>query len=177
MRSIVHVMPADFVQHMNTTYDDLMARYNVSENVVRRWIAETGLPRRTKSPANAARSAPVGFRTAALHMSMDDLCERYGVGSGMITRWKREQGIPLSTDRVVTNATFERARIDTSLAERAADYLRRDRWVVTRRNERGLYDPAGTHWLCGTRLRAADDLIAFATSKGFNADAWKQVAA
>jgi len=177
MRPIVHPMPADFVQQMNATYDDLMARYNVSENVVRRWISETGLKRRVNAQQKGFGSAPASFAFAAKQMDPTALCERYGVGDEVIRRWKREAGIPLLTDRVVSNATFERARVDTTVAERAADYLRRDRWIITRRDEHGRYDPAGHFWLCGTKLRAADDLIAFATSKGFNADAWKQVAA
>lgn len=177
MRSIVHPMPRDFVRHMHDTYDDIMARYNVSENVVRRWISETGIPRRAKVQEKGYGAAPASFTFAAKHMNSLDLSERYGVSDEVIRRWKRENGIPLPSDRVVSNATFERARVDTSVAERAADYLRRDRWIITRRDEHGRYDPAGYFWLCGTKLRPADDLIAFATSKGFNADAWKQVAA
>lgn len=176
MRGIVHQMPADFVEHMHETYDSLMARYDVSEGVARRWVVETGLPRRNNVQARGFGSAPSTFRTAAQHMSTDDLSERYGVSDAVIIRWKRELGLPVGSERVVSTATFECAHIDMSLLDRAVKHLQRDR-PVTRRNTLGHYDPSGSRWLCGTRLLDAAGVLNLAEQRGFVADAWKQVAA
>lgn len=176
MRPIKYSMPADFVDQMHTSYDDLMARYNVSENVVRRWISETGIRRQNRAQVKGLGAAPASFVLAAKHMDQNSLMERFGVSDDVIRRWKRENGIPLANERVVSTGTFELAHIDTAILTRAIKHLQRDR-AVTRRNAAGHYDPSGSYWLCGTKLLDATGVIALAEKRGFVADAWKQVAA
>lgn len=126
--------------------------------------------------------APEDFAEQARHMTRAALARHYGRDTHVIDRWRAETGavvrkpvIVASQDRGLSD--MFRPWRDGSLAGRAADYLRK--WgPVFRCDEQGHQTNAGTHWNRGGRTILTDaELIERAERNGFDADAWRRIAA
>lgn len=180
-----HEMPADFPQHAAVELNPaLMERYGKSVNIITRWRRESGTraPEHRHGPRNRAGSpAPDGFATTAPGLTIKELRERFGAGEATVLRWLRETGAQHRRVRFARTASYilapvDRPHRDLSAAGQAADYLRRFAPVI-RCDATGRFDPNGDHWLRGSTLLTGPEVIERAEYNGWQADAWKELAA
>ena len=144
-------VPADFVERYETArFAELARHYGVSVTTIKRWQSLKGLKR----------------------------------GTGY---WTREKADTVRSAPKSKAGPVDRPHMDHSQAGLAASFLRRDRWIVFRCNAdgravdtlrgNGKPNPDASHWRCGTAVCTDDELIARAKRRGWNPDAWQQVAA
>lgn len=158
--------------------EQLRAHYIVGGPVLQRWITETGVEPRVGPQVR--RVLPDGFALTAPSMGFGDLMAHYGASKGVIRRWLEE------TETSPLNISYEARRMREAMKKRstgnvrpsrgnggsnvvqlrngsiytqAADELRRF-CPVTRRDENGVYDENGTHWLVGNVFCDGDELLA-----------------
>lgn len=144
-------MPDDFVpRHATMDVCSLARHYNACKTVVRRWSVEAGIAR--KHGETIRRPASVAF-------------ERQAPERPKPARTGKQKFSPV-----------DRARIDTSSAGMAADFLRRFGPVV-RTDAAGRFKGDGDHWRRGSRIMTAGDVVERARAMGFDPDEWKRVAA
>lgn len=171
-------MPADFVEHAaRESIADMTARYGVSQSIVSRWRMESGVV-----PPKHLRGKPVpdGFRIMAQSMTRNEMRKHYGASFDTIDRWLAEMGVKArraAPGRVPYGQpqSKQQTRRDDSRAGRAADFLRRLGPVV-RCDAHGQYSPTGTHWLRGSTVLSADEVIDRALRNGWQPEARRAVA-
>jgi len=155
---------------------------------VRRWFDEAGI-----TPAvyqQGLKPCPDDFEVHAWTETNILLAERYGCSDTLITRWRRLKGIPspkyqnppkrprvgaakvAAAPYFVIRPQFRGAEShrDTTIAGRAADYLRSPPgggWLVHRCDKIGVADPKGDYFRVGTALKTEDALLQMADKKGF----------
>jgi hypothetical protein len=125
---------------------------------------------------------PAGFALVASNLPMKRLREHYGRSESTIKAWCREANVkprgakpgPKSTNKPW--ASPDRPCRDWSQAGQAAEYLRRF-GPVYRCNDTGMPSQGGRFWNRGGYILTDADLIARAERLGWDADAWRRVAA
>ncbi|MCP4620592.1 MAG: hypothetical protein GY844_29655 [Bradyrhizobium sp.] len=122
---------------------------------------------------------PDGFALIAGSMTRNELRRHYNRSMSTIDNWLRLTGItPRKPGKrgqpgVVPLNLPPR---DTGRAALAAEYLRRF-GPVSRCDEAGSYAPHGAHWRRGRSILTADQIIAAATERGWQPEAWRRLAA
>jgi hypothetical protein len=180
-------VPADFLEHASAQNAELTARYDVSKSTVTRWRKETNTRKR-----DVARPRPVGvpykplpvpdnFVALAPTMRMHEAGIFWGVGPRPLYRWARKVGVSFRRIKQIGNRqnsmpTDRAAHRDMSNAGQAADHLRRY-GPVFRCTADGKPDTKGTHWHRGSFVLTDEDIIDRAQRNGWDADAWRKIAA
>lgn len=184
---VMRPMPDDFPEVApGKSVNMLMAIYSCGPGPVARWRKQAGiLPSRpaanVKLPRREARAVPDGFALVARGMTMKQLRERFGASEALVRRWCAEAGVE---PRRAGYVHFRQAQPrplpgarDNSRAGMAAQYLQKF-GPVFRCNAEGRLDPRGTHWNRGGRTVLTDDeIMERARSKGWDPDAWMEIAA
>ncbi len=180
-------IPADFAERWQTnSLEALAEHYGRGITTVRLWASRLGLsrPRGAHLSASTANSMPSNFAQMQSGYTIQQLMAHYRVGRDIIRRWMKEAGIqrdrfqqPLRLIKPNAYATspVDRPHRDSSRAGMAADFLRRF-GPVARCDERGRFDPTGTHWRRGSTVLDAAEVIDRAERNGWQPDAWKRVA-
>lgn len=144
-------VPRDFPRlYMERSYKDLCFTYSRSVSTIKKWAALLGLRKKRQSMGRAPRVrrptlyAPRNVRTTAA--------------------WR-----PTLTGK----QPIDRPHRDETPAGQAADYLRRFGPVI-RCNAQGQYDQYGDHWLRGSSILTADEIIDRAERNGWTA--WRLAA-
>ncbi|MET3710382.1 hypothetical protein ABIC65_001062 [Sphingomonas trueperi] len=181
----MRAIPDDFRANAKTmTWKDLRDHYHASNEVLQRWRILSGV--RLEKAARPLTPPPAGFRQAATVMLRTQLATHYHVSKGMIDRWLRETGLQ-ALGRVQAEARVVHAigapklaavpnNRDMSLAGRAADFLQK-RAAIFRCDANGRFQLGGTHWKWRGKAHTAAEIIAEACERGFEPDAWKEIAA
>lgn len=172
-------MPVDFTEHGSVEKNaELSARYGVGICTITRWRNESGCSA-PRSAFSGPPKAPVpdGFALTAPTMTMKQLRLHYGRGSDVISRWLNEANVkPKTLQYGYRTGAVDHAKRDMTRAGQAADFLKR--WCpVYRCDERGRACTRGDMWRRGNAVLTDAELIERAEAKGFDADAWKRVAA
>jgi len=192
-RSRMRPVPDDFAQNAHKSYNELQEIYRAGYHTLRRFYAETGIAVPFGTGQRNRKEAPADYATASIGISRRKLAKMHGVSEDTAERWDREHGIvrprhlpgrkpaekPVRRVSVVPaymTAPVDRPHLDMSYAGRAAEYLRKFGPVI-RCNERGHFDISGAYWRRGSTLLNAAQIIERAARNGFDADAWKRVAA
>jgi hypothetical protein len=152
-------LPSDFAQVAATrSVLDLRKHYGVGERTIRRWLAEAGIVR-TRACRFGGREMPA--RAVKVATPKADSTRP----SAARSVWRQPGPRPLPDAR------------DNSRAGMAAQYLQKF-GPVFRCNAEGRLDPRGTHWNRGGRTVLTDDeIMERARSKGWDPDAWMEIAA
>lgn len=134
---------------------------------------------------------PADFAECWATMSQVDLAQHYGHCIATINNWVKHLGLkrvrakappkPVSSMTWAANRSHERVTTqrhlrDTSKVGEAVDYLRRY-GPVWRCNDRGGASIGGKFWRRGSAILTNAEVIERAERLGFDADAWKRVAA
>lgn len=183
--------PPDFARYAGIeTNDELMRRYDCKPSIIWRWRRETGIAsKRPELKGPGPRPVPDNFRALAARLNREELRVRYGVSGNLIDRWLRECGLkPLGRrqnalqvvasmgKRKVASAMVAPSGRDTSDAGRAAYFLQR-RGPIYRCDAEGRFKLGGSHWKWRGRAHTDGEIIAEARERGFDPDAWREVAA
>ncbi|WP_422057730.1 hypothetical protein [Sphingomonas sp.] len=152
-------LPSDFAEAAATRRVlDLRKHYGVGERTIRRWLAEAGIVR-TRACRFGGREMPARDTKPV---------EQQAIAPKRATPrsvWRQPGPRPLPDAR------------DNSRAGMAAQYLQKF-GPVFRCNAEGRLDPRGTHWNRGGRTVLTDDeIMERARSKGWDPDAWMEIAA
>lgn len=163
-------MPDDFAQVVLTMpRHDLARHYGTSYRAVQRWIAEAGVnvSFRQGVPASNRRPVPDDWEQNAPTMAKFALMKLYRTSDTVIDRWAAETGVAPKpykpTNPLSRMGQHHRVKIATqsprSMAEMAADDLRRERFTIHRCNERGRFDLKGKYWRLGFSIITDDELL------------------
>lgn len=148
------------------------------------------------SGGKALKPMPADFASRADGMTLGEICVAFDCSVQTARRWRKEAGLgPAKTGYAPGTAIVRRARqpanhpwrskkapvdrayVDTSLVGRAADYLRRF-GPVYRCNDEGRPSIGGRFWRRGGGGVLTDaEIVERAEFNGFDAAAWKRVAA
>lgn len=175
--------PADLAECCKTmNQTQLIEHFHCHPRTMRTWLDETGL-----SPLKAPKQYPVpdDFRETASRLDGPALQRLYNVGRGTITKWRKETGVLPPGYVKGVNGHFRTPRLgtyvmrDATLYERAANFLRPQYVPVCRVEYTSRANLFPKNWyVVGKRgVMSPDDMLNFARSRGFDPDAWKQVAA
>lgn len=168
-------VPDDFAQVAPTMFQSKLAKhYKTSEIAVKRWFKETGVkPMKGDNPSKF-KALPVrdGFAELAPTMFNAELARHYGSSYKTIRRWLTEAGVEAKhyTPRVPKGIKAARSMANIlprqiiktnvkSIYDEAADTLRRERFPVNRRNEKGSFNPKGDFWRVGWSVLTGDELL------------------
>lgn len=189
-------LPADFTAIAGAeTNVALTRRYDVSDSVIQRWRAETGIaaPRLPRGAA-VKREVPADLAERAAAMTNAEMASVYGCCTKTVRTWLKGAGLPVrrNAEPFRTPATVNRGRCDPlvarqrsaavqqntrntrvppphlgSEAERAADFLRR--FAPTYRcDAAGRMVEDGFFWRYGNAFPLGDDeLLERAGRKGW----------
>ena len=181
-KRIVHPIPDDFAEQTKAKHTlALIKHYNVSGNVVRRWLRETGI-----KPINGRvedvtlyRLLPPCFPENAAVMSRTALRHHYKTGLDTLARWYREAGLepiqykkpsapkgpkpPKPTHVYSTSGRGRGPGVSIrekhwSVYDEAADVLRKY-GPVSRCDENGKYQQAGDYWRVGWVVITPQELL------------------
>lgn len=164
-------------------------------------VAPSKPPRRKKSN----RPAPDDFAALAPTLSLLDAKRRFRAGIVTLKRWAETHGVafrerPKAAPKVrsarkrkpIMRVVEKRAAVpvrppqpigaslprDGSLEGRAAEFLRKERFLVWRcGDDRGRLDPKGKLWRVGMTVLTGEQLVAKARAKGWAPDEWERIAA
>lgn len=193
--------PADFVrQAARLTTNQMCALYRAGSPIIKRWAAETGAT--PQQDPRGKQPTPADIAERAKEMPLTRLARHYGFTDRMMRRMLDQAGVECirydqrtpknRKPRASRPAAFRSTegptlcttlRRDTTPEGRAADHLRHYA-PVYRCTERGGVpenarpdDPRLTHWRYGQAVLTADELIERAARRGFDAGAWRRLAA
>lgn len=172
-------VPDDFTTIAPTmAISKLVDRYQTGQNVVRRWIAETGVQpaKRPKSipPMRPKIPAPADFCEVAPTMMVAEMVRHYGRYERVIKRWLKEAGIsakprePRTPPRKIRVTGGMRLTVPgqnisnirtQSIYDEAAGVIQRERFAVYRCDERGRADFKGAFWRVGTAVLTPAELL------------------
>lgn len=180
--------PDDFREVAPTMFvHDLRKHYRCSNEAMDRWIVETGV--KAKCGLQERLPMPADFAENARRNGNESLIRIYGVSKKIVARWRQECGVKsplILTGNAGGLWSFKRdlplaqkVNRDGSLQARAADHLRPYYKPVVKVAYTDLAKShPKDHYLVGrVGVLSPDDMVALARKKGFDPDAWSQVAA
>lgn len=189
-------IPADFAEHAYEPIADLRKRYSASYEYIAHWREQIGVTAQIVRASKAVMVTrpltpmPQGFAEYQRGRTTRELEAHYQTSRRLVSRWLGELGIfrnaersaraqqattkPSAPSRKVNPfrvaaalaAPVDLVHRDYSRAGQAADFLRRF-GPVKRCNAEGHYDPAGDHWLRGSSLLNAEEIIGRAVRNGW----------
>lgn len=164
-------VPADLAQMAKAKgIEALQRHYGVGRSRMNRWLKVTGVtPILVTKPL---AKLPADFTEVAPTLSKTKLAAHYQTSFKTVTRWLRETGVqtaiyvptqPVGRGNVRPSRGNGRANLVTlrtkSMFDEAADTLRRERFVVHRCDERGVYAEKGDLWRVGWSIHTPDELL------------------
>lgn len=167
-RRNLDIVPADFAeQAAKLTATELLRHYQVNDKRIRRWCIQT-----CAEPAKySRRQVPSDFADIAPTMHLNALLRHYHATAAVIKRWAEETGTqpavsvwvaPMKRQTVFRGHAMTPSHRDmrqVSIYDTAADDIRRERFVVHRCDERGLYAEKGEFWRVGLSVLTPDELL------------------
>lgn len=177
-------VPDDFVAMANRMHRmELGRHYGRSHSTIDRWLLRTGV-KAIRSPSLTPinrRPMPDDFAAVAPTMIKSELMHHYVCRDETLKRWLQEAGVeakkykppirettyrPMPKQKpgfysMVPRAAMPKLWIEKSYSEhdRAADVLRRNRWIVYRCDEKGLAKEKGRFWRCGNVICTPEELL------------------
>lgn len=200
-------MPADFPKRALTTCPTSLKRhYGVGWRTIDRWALESGVTPPSGKHFSEKKPAPADLAANARKMHFEGLCRHYGKNQRLMRRWLNELGVaarsfnasaqakkqweenpirprterkPSPKGRTVLPAGVRQAPRDSSRAGDAADYLKRWFVPVYRCDDKGELHHRGTstHYRLGSAIVTTEAMLETAKRKGWNPDAWMEIAA
>lgn len=178
-------IPADWHQVApGRPVHELAAHYGVGRTTINRFRPQTGVEGAPPHAPNCMADRFADLADRAREMTLKQLVAHYGCRRGTVTKYLRMMGL---TARPAVRLTFvpnayatapvDRHQRDMSIAGRAVDECLRRYGRVYRCNAQGKPDPAGTHWNRNGFVLTDAEVIDRAERLGWDADAWKRVAA
>lgn len=175
---------------------ELEAHYRAAQKTIARWRRETGVRAAThkERAQGMVRQAPPQFANMAPTMTIAALSAHFRAGRARVRRWLAELDIEPGKRSYPSYVPHLRrasnrnplgslktqdfgAHGDGSLAQRAVDECLRHYAPVYRCDEAGKQDCHGRFWRVGSAVLTDDEIVARAQRKGWDADAWRRVAA
>lgn len=189
--------PADLAERAATMgIIELSLHYGCDRSVARRWLDEAGLKR---SPDYSARtekqqlSIPPGLRDLAAKMTNTQLQCHYRRHYNTVMRWLDEAGIPRRRKFGEVTAAPPKPKmralpaserklwpsaatpvVSGAIAAQAAQFLQKLGYVPVYHRAIHGQQFAGTYQV-GRNVLVAEEMIARARGKGFDADGWRRL--
>lgn len=199
-------MPEDFAEIGGTmSVPQLQRHYGVGQNTIMRWRKECGIRGVNTGPASAARRAEAPADLADRYRelgSLRALTAHYRRDFHTVQRWVRDAGLAINPVGWAATLKPKRRRAPEhhqirpvpgamvlpafknvtppplgGREEGAAQFLRRHYVPVCHCNEAGAADPKGKFWRCGSLVLSGAELLERAQRKGWEPDAWRELAA
>lgn len=163
-------IPHDFLQmHEAMPRYKLATHYRASTRTVQQWIKKLRIERHSRGAAWNRREVPHDWVSLAPTMLKSELAEHYRASTIVMDRWIEETGVQPKpyVRKGDANSICKMGRGTRKLAEvrlksiydEAADVLRRERFIVSRCNEKGVFDHAGEYWRVGWTVCTGDELL------------------
>lgn len=178
--------PTDFAEKCATlTQRELRQHYQIGAATVRRWYVESGCRALEAAPPPPRTGAPIpeDFAAIAKEKTRAQLAAHYRAGTSIIDRWLSKAGV-----RAVPGGRWGMQQamlpqVDGSVVAQAAQHLRKFRpsvykaeiLPIAEREKYGLTDGKGYYIVAGKGAVPANDLVAMAEAKGFDARAWAKI--
>lgn len=163
-------IPHDFLQmHEAMPQYELVKYYKASSRTIQQWIKKLGVAKYSRGAAWNRRPVPADWVKLAPTMLKSELAEHYKASTIVMDRWIEETGAhPKPYKRKANqNSLSMMGRGSTKLADirvrsiydEAADTLRRERFIVSRCDEKGAFSHTGEFWRVGWSVCTGDELL------------------
>jgi transposase len=178
-------LPADWHQVApGRSIPHLAAHYGVGRSTIIRFRTETGVEGAPPHSPNSMADRFSDLAERAREMTLKQLAAHYGCQRGTVTKYLQARGLTARPPVRVTfvpnayaTAPVDRHQRDMTVAGRAVDECLRRFGRVYRCDAQGKPSPAGTHWNRNGFVLSDDEVIERAERLGWDANAWKRVAA
>lgn len=161
------VVPDDFHIHGKAeTNTQLQDRYGASKDMISRWRKQSAVAPKVRR--QSMLHPPEDFRSIAPTLYRYEAAKHFGVCDSTLTKWSAATGVkfrPWKARRRDLPATVA-PQADASVEGRAAQHLRKYMPVYRANTVR----PGDDGYVVGNRKLSSNEMMAFATAKGFSSE-------